>query len=363
MPFCGSLLTHQNHGISWRALITAKIWWGQRSSKHMSRNSADWNATQKCDQHGYSGGTSWTLGGVLAGYDVLKTFHEHFLTSFAWPFRIFKYFDLRTFTYANAIRCPYIYIYLYINQSLSQRLLCLWSNCERDSWKLSLSIPVKYQDFFFNLSRVQGPKAGLWDMYNFFVVANLSANQRLALCGAADVVGGWDENKALMIPDALLFLGWKQLADAAAVCVTSRLAGCGITSGRIDFGRTAELDGTSEHELHWISVFWVTWRERIGVKLRDWQTLQLAFWLQSCHTVCHAWLPLRFHLAWLLQMHVSYYILMFIYLLDWDYPRNALGHHSCFCTLLRLGNKVIQYRNETSKELQRCCVTVHHAFK
>ena len=50
-------------------------------------------------------------------------------------------------------------------------------------------------------------KAGLWDMYNFFVVANLSANQRLALCGAADVVGGWDENKALMIPDALLFLG------------------------------------------------------------------------------------------------------------------------------------------------------------
>lgn len=113
MPFCGSLLTHQNHGISWRALITAKIWWGQRSSKHMSRNSADWNATQKCDQHGYSGGTSWTLGGVLAGYDVLKTFHEHFLTSFAWPFRIFKYFDLRTFTYANAIRCPYIYILVY----------------------------------------------------------------------------------------------------------------------------------------------------------------------------------------------------------------------------------------------------------
>ena len=34
-------------------------------------------------------------------------------------------------------------------------------------------------------------------MYNFFVVANLSANQRLALCGAADVVGGWDENKAV----------------------------------------------------------------------------------------------------------------------------------------------------------------------
>ena len=34
-------------------------------------------------------------------------------------------------------------------------------------------------------------------MYTFFVVANLSANQRLALVGGADVVGGWDENKAL----------------------------------------------------------------------------------------------------------------------------------------------------------------------
>jgi len=105
LPFCVSLLTHQNHGISLRASITAKIWRGQRSSKHMSRNSTDWHATQKCDQHGYSGGTSWTLGGVLAGYDVLKTFHEHFLTSFAWPFRIFKYFDLRTFIYVNAIKC------------------------------------------------------------------------------------------------------------------------------------------------------------------------------------------------------------------------------------------------------------------
>lgn len=60
-------LPYQNHGISWRASITAKIWRGKRSSKHMSRNSTDWHATQKCDQHGYSGGTSWTLGGVLTG--------------------------------------------------------------------------------------------------------------------------------------------------------------------------------------------------------------------------------------------------------------------------------------------------------
>ena len=33
-------------------------------------------------------------------------------------------------------------------------------------------------------------------MYSFFVTAQLSSKQRLALCGAVDVLGGWDVKKA-----------------------------------------------------------------------------------------------------------------------------------------------------------------------
>jgi hypothetical protein len=33
-------------------------------------------------------------------------------------------------------------------------------------------------------------------MYSFFVTAHLSSQQRLALCGGADVLGGWDGLKA-----------------------------------------------------------------------------------------------------------------------------------------------------------------------
>lgn len=36
-------------------------------------------------------------------------------------------------------------------------------------------------------------------MYSFFVTAHLSSQQRLALCGGADVLGGWDVLKAVQL--------------------------------------------------------------------------------------------------------------------------------------------------------------------
>lgn len=259
----------------------------------------------------------------------------------------------------------YIYIYTYILSIFVSVVIVFVIQLPKIyRWKIVTVHSCQMAgSVFSNLSIPPSPRPLPWDMYNFFVVANLSANQRLALCGAADVVGGWDENKALMILMPCCF--WDETTSRCSRCL------CDVTTGRLwNYIRSDWLRAdcrTGRHKWTWAPLDFgilsdLTWKDWCEIKGLA-NTATVAFWLQSCHTVCHAWLPLRFHLAWLLQMHVSYYILMFIYLLDWDYPRNALGHHSCFCTLLRLGNQVIQYRNETSKELQRCCVTVHHAFK
>ncbi len=190
-----------------------------------AHNSTDWNTARRlqCVQ-----GISWTL--------------PHFLCL------AFSYFKVLRLMYINIYVACILRIFVLV-MFVIQLLGCCCCQMAR-----VLELP---------------PVQGLWNVYL------LRSSQ--FICQSAISLGwwcwcgwwlGWEQG--LMICLAVFFWWSQMISDASYVWL---FAGCGITSGWIEFG-TAELDSTIKHErIDWISVFWATWRESLRVKWRGWQML------------------------------------------------------------------------------------------